>query len=299
MRVLVLPFVAFHLLACASSPHATASAEVRRAAVNGTEIAYAVEGAGAPLVIVHGAFGDLRSFSRAATLLARTRMVVRMSLRLHWPNPSPGSPLDAASLYLVENHARDVAALIDSLDGGPADVLGHSYGGVVAATLARSRPDLIRRLILVEPALFGSLSESPDGTTIIEAQRRRRDEMLARIRAGEAPIEVLRTMVGPERFDSHPDARRQILTDNAQTLEPILVHNPIDVPWACSDTRRLTMPVLLVEGARTGPNMREINSMLQRCLPDARRVVLPDAGHAIQFDAPEALARVVAQFAER
>jgi pimeloyl-ACP methyl ester carboxylesterase len=56
------------------------------------------------------------------------------------------------------------------------------------------------------------------------------------------------------------------------------------------------MPVLLVEGEKTDDDMREINSRLLGCLPDARRVVLPGASHTIQFDAPEAMAREVARF---
>lgn len=59
------------------------------------------------------------------------------------------------------------------------------------------------------------------------------------------------------------------------------------------------MPVLLVEGEKTDADMREINSRLLGCLPDARRVVLSNAGHAIQFDAPEAMAHAVAEFIER
>ena len=44
-------------------------------------------------------------------------------------------------------------------------------------------------------------------------------------------------------------------------------------------------------------DMREINTRLLGCLPDARRVVIPNASHTIQFDAPEAMARLVLQFA--
>lgn len=298
MRLVALSLATLHALSCASAPERPPSEEVRRVAVNGTEIAYAVDGSGPPLVIIHGAFGDLRSFSRSVSILARTRTVVRVSLRLHWPNRWPAERQDAISAYRAENHAADVAAVIEKLGRGPADVLGHSYGGVVAVLLARTHPEAVRRLVLVEPSLHGLLRGTPDGAKIIEEDGRDRAERLAELRAGKEPLESLRQKVGSARFDAFPEARRRIVADNAQTLEPILVHSWVDVPYGCEDARRLTMPVLLIEGGKTAAEMRDINSVLLGCLPDARRVVLPDAGHTIQFDAPEAMAREVARFIE-
>lgn len=298
MRLVALSLATLHFVSCASVPERPPAEDVLRVAVNGTEIACAVDGSGPPLVVIHGAFGDLRSFSRSVSILARARTVVRVSLRLHWPNPWPAAQHDAISAYRVEQHATDVAAVIEKLGRGPADVLGHSYGGVVAALVARTRPEAVRRLVLVEPSLHGLLRGTPDGAKLIEEDARDRAERLAELRAGKKPLESLRQRVGPERFDGFPEARRRIVADNAQTLEPILVHSWVDVPYTCDDARRLTMPVLLVEGAKTAAEMRDIDSVLLGCLPDARRVVLPDAGHSIQFDAPEAMAREVVRFVE-
>ena len=103
----------------------------------------------------------------------------------------------------------------------------------------------------------------------------------------------------PGRFESLPEARRQIFQDNAPTARLVLINNWVDVLYTCTDARRLGMPVLLVEGEKTDPDMREINTLLLGCLPDARRMVLPNASHAIQFDAPEAMAAAVAAFLAR
>jgi pimeloyl-ACP methyl ester carboxylesterase len=56
------------------------------------------------------------------------------------------------------------------------------------------------------------------------------------------------------------------------------------------------MPVLIVEGEKTGKFSKVICSLLLGCLPNARKAVLPNAGHTIQYDAPETMARVVAWF---
>jgi pimeloyl-ACP methyl ester carboxylesterase len=265
-------------------------------------IASVTEGKGTPLFVVHGGWGDLRSFSRAVPILSERSTVTRVSLRLHWPNPWPASEKEAYDGYLIENHAADLVKAIERSGRVPVDLLGHSYGGVVAVVLARSRPDLVRRLILVEPSLYGLLRGRADGEKFISDEAKWRDGLLARIRSGEDPLAVLRGMYDgarPGTFDAFPEWRRQILIDNARTLGPVLTHNWVDFPFACKDAASLRMPVLIVEGEKTDADMREIDSVLAGCLSDARRVVLPNAKHTIQFDAPEALARAVAEFVVR
>ncbi len=298
MRGLASALVALHL-ACTSTARSSPSEEVRRATVNDGAIAYAVDGSGQPLVIIHGAWGDLRSFSRAAPELAKRMAVVRVSLRYHWPNAAPKSESDALELYRVETHAADVVALIEHLGRGPAVVVGHSYGGIVAALVAQSRPDLVTKLVLVEPSLYGVLREHPEVAKYIAAEQAWAERKLALTREGQDPLEVAHVIFDetrPGTFASFPEARRTIFLANSQTVRPILIHNWSQVPYACAEARRIRMPVLLVEGERTDDDMREIGSRLVACIPDARRVILPGASHIIQFDAPEAMAREVARF---
>lgn len=286
-------------LACASVPFRPTGDSVQRVAVNGAQLAYVADGTGPPLVIIHGGWGDLRSFALSAPILADRSMVVRVSLRFHWPNQRPDSERDALATYRVEQHAADVVALIERLGRGPADVLGHSYGGVVAALVAQSRPDLIRRLVLVEPSLYGILSATPQGRKYAGDESGWRDGLLARIPEGMEAVAMGRVIFDgakPGTFDGFPEPRRRIFTDNAQTVRLILTNNWVDVPFGCGDARLLRMPVLIVEGERTDPDMRQIDTELLACLPDARRVVLANATHRIQFDAPEALAREVSAF---
>ena len=103
----------------------------------------------------------------------------------------------------------------------------------------------------------------------------------------------------PGTFDSFPESRRQTLIDNARTTEPLFANSLLSEPFGCREAQQMKMPVLLVEGERTSPGMRAIGTRLLECLPDSRRAVLPGAGHVIQFDAPEVMAVVVADFLAR
>jgi pimeloyl-ACP methyl ester carboxylesterase len=266
------------------------------------ELSFVEEGSGPTLVIVHGGWGDQRSFSRAAPILAQGRKVVRVSLRLHWPNPWPASEEEAIASYRAQVHVADVVALIEKLGASPVDLLGHSYGGAVAALLAQSRPDLIRKLVLVEPSLYSLWPSCPGGQGYVQGLTAARAKMRARIDAGQDPLAIVRAMYDDDRpgtFDSFPEWRRQTLIDNARTTAPLFANSLLSEPFGCAQAQQMRMAVLLVEGEKTSPGMRAIDTKLLDCLPDARRAVLPGVGHTIQFDAPEVMAIVVAHFLGR
>lgn len=266
------------------------------------ELAYAEAGAGTPIVIVHGAWGDLRTFSRAIPLLSSGHRLVAPSLRYHWPNPWASSDDEAYARYTVETHARDVAALIERLGIAPVDLVGHSYGGNVAAVLALSRPDLVRRVVLVEPALRWLLRDSAEGQKLLEEMARPRAARLARARAGEDPVVTTRQFIDegrPGTFDALPPERRRLLVANARTTGPITAHPADETRFTCDDARRLPAPLLLVRGEKTDHQYQMIVARLAECAPGARSVVLPGSRHVIQFDAPEAMARAVVEFLDR
>ena len=79
-------------------------------------------------------------------------------------------------------------------------------------------------------------------------------------------------------------------------MGPVLTHNWVDFSFRCHDAATLRMPVLIIEGAKTDADMRQIDSVLAGCLPNAQRVVLPNSKHTIQYDAPEAMAHAVVEF---
>jgi pimeloyl-ACP methyl ester carboxylesterase len=74
----------------------------------------------------------------------------------HWPNLAPGKDADAS----VERQADDLAGIIRTLGIPPARIVGHSYGGAVAINLTLRHPELVRTLVLAEPAVSGVLASS-------------------------------------------------------------------------------------------------------------------------------------------
>lgn len=102
------------------------------------------EGAGVPLLIVHGLFGSGRNWGAIAKRLSARGPVLAVDQRNHGESPRAGSQSYA-------DMAADLAEVI-AAHGGQADVLGHSMGGKAAMHLALTQPDLVRRLIVADIA---------------------------------------------------------------------------------------------------------------------------------------------------
>jgi len=100
---------------------------------------------GEAVVLIHGLGGCWQAWrfqQRFLEELGGVR-VVALDLRGHGGSSKPHSP------FTIEEMADDVAALMERLSLGPSLVVGHSLGGMVSFCLAAVRPDLVKRLIII------------------------------------------------------------------------------------------------------------------------------------------------------
>jgi pimeloyl-ACP methyl ester carboxylesterase len=116
------------------------------ASVNGIELYYELHGAGKPLVMLHGGLGASEMFGANLATLAAGRRVIAVDLQGHGRTADIDRPLS------VELMADDIAALIEHLQLGRADVLGYSLGGGVAVQTAIRHPEVVDRLVVVSVA---------------------------------------------------------------------------------------------------------------------------------------------------
>lgn len=101
-----------------------------------------------PALYVHGLGGSSQNWSALMPLLAD--LVDGEAVDLPGFGDSP--PPDDGN-YSVTGHARAVIRLLDASGRGPVHLFGNSMGGAVATRVAAVRPDLVRTLTLVSPAL--------------------------------------------------------------------------------------------------------------------------------------------------
>jgi pimeloyl-ACP methyl ester carboxylesterase len=121
----------------------------------------------APMVVLlHGLSGNRRAYGVAIHhLTGRVErgelQVLNVDLRGHGR-----STRATLATYDAPSYAADIAALIDSLTDQGAVVVGHSLGGVVAATLAQIRSDLVRALFLEDPPFFEGDAERRNASPV-------------------------------------------------------------------------------------------------------------------------------------
>jgi pimeloyl-ACP methyl ester carboxylesterase len=267
--------------------------------VNGTVLNYrdtSVTGAAAsfapPIVLVHGTLMDLDEWSDQLGPFAATRRTVSYSRRYHPPNPQ----VDDGEVYSAVLHADDLAALLRALGLAPVDLVGASYGGLVALELAARHPELVHALVLVEPAALGLLSQTPKGDSLRRAALAKLDPVRAALARGDSAGAIATFVSGvsgaPGGFAAMPAPLQAYFVAHAFEFRREMAAPPdLWMPrLSCVDLGQVRMPVLLLQGERTSPlNTRTVDEVA-RCLPTARLVTIAGARHGVPRDAPAATA---------
>lgn len=108
---------------------------------------------GQSIILVHGWACDSHDWSHQIPLLVSLGFhVIALDLRGHGRSSAPQSISD----YSMRAFAGDVAALLQHLEAGPAVVMGHSMGTVIASVLAVEHPTFVKALILAHPIYSGA-----------------------------------------------------------------------------------------------------------------------------------------------
>ncbi len=121
---------------------------MKAATANGIVLHYADEGPKeAPALVFSNSLGtDFRIWDRVVALLPDSLRIIRYDKRGHGLSTCTEAP------YSIDDHAQDLAALLDGLGVKQAVVVGLSVGGMIGQALAGARPDLVKGLILADTA---------------------------------------------------------------------------------------------------------------------------------------------------
>ena len=253
------------------------------ARANGLEIAYERAGDGPPVVFAHGAGGDGRVWRPQLEALADEFTVVA------WDEPGAGGSSDSPAGFGLADYADCLAALLESLELGPAHVAGLSWGGTVALELFRHHPELVGTLILADTyaGWKGSLSEEEVRARVagvremLEAPSEDFDPTLPGLFAGPPPpefaslLESMASDVRPENF------RKQILVMAEADQRDLL-------PW-------ISAPTLLIWGELDTRSPLEVARQFE-AIQDTRLVVIPGCGHVSNLERPEQFNEAVRAF---
>jgi 2-succinyl-6-hydroxy-2,4-cyclohexadiene-1-carboxylate synthase len=258
--------------------------------LNGLDFHVEVVGDGAPLLLLHGFTGSLRTWDFLRPALASSVRLIAVDLIGHGRSPSP----PASERYSLDWSARDLAALMDALGLQAADLLGYSMGGRMALHFACRFPKRVRRLIL-ESAAPGIENDGARMHRIASddalAERILRDGIERFVEEWERqPLLALAPHVADDvRARQHAQRLGNSPTGLANSLRGMGAGQQMPV-W--SHLAVLDMPVQLIVGS----NDRRycvIAERMHSALPHAKLDVVVDAGHTVHLDQPRHFTQLV------
>jgi pimeloyl-ACP methyl ester carboxylesterase len=248
---------------------------VQSVLANGYRFAYVESGSGRPVVLVHGALGDYRSWDSVAKASGTSAHLIAYSRRYHAPNP--WRPDDPPAGY--ETSAADLAAILRALRLDRPVLVGYSWGGGVVLQVALRYPDLVGGLVLAEPVVDSMIEDPVERARAAARTREAYARALAEDhgpRAESAVRSLVETWRGAGAWDRLPPEERERLLENAPSVRSSAAPQPA---VTCAAVGRLAVPVLLVGGASSPSRFQSTLAGLALCLRAAERVAIPSAGH--------------------
>lgn len=233
----------------------------------------ATAGHGPPLLYLHGAIGQ-KGWAPFLDRLAR-----RFTVHAPWL-PGYGDSAGLEHLTDLTDLTLYHLELLDALRLGPAPVIGHFLGGMIAAEMAAYSPPSVSRLVLAAPAgLWRDDAPVADLLALSPA------ELLDRLAATPAAAHALNGPHNALTADRMPD-----LAAAGKFLWPL------PDKGLARRAYRIKAPTLILWGQQDQINPPSYANHFQRLIADSRIETLPNAGHLLMLEQPDAFANAITSF---
>jgi pimeloyl-ACP methyl ester carboxylesterase len=235
------------------------------------------DGAGRPFLLLHGGAGP-QSVAGFGEMLAANRS--RVIVPVH---PGFGGTARPEYLHSMRGLALTYIQLLDELDLTGVTVIGNSIGGWIAAEMAIHASPRISGVVLVDAG--GLEIEDHPAADFFSLTPDQVTEM---------------AYYQPEKFRidvaALPEQAKAALAGNRAALQAYTAQGMTD-PSLLGQLGSVRVPVLVVWGAADRIYPPEHGEAFVKAIPDARLVVLDEAGHLPQLETPSALLAAVQDFA--
>jgi pimeloyl-ACP methyl ester carboxylesterase len=253
--------------------------------VGGLRLAHRRAGRGTPLLLLHGAFADSRSWRPQLEALSDGFDVVA------WDAPGCGGSDDPPDDFGREAYGECLVGFVEALGLRRPHVLGLSLGSVLALELYRRAPGLPRSLVLAS-AYAGWAGSLPPEEVERRIDRAERDLELPPTRWVEGYLPELLTPAAPPET---VEATREMMLDTrpAGLRAALRAFGRADLQEVLP---AIAVPTLLLYGGHDRRSPPRVGEELNTRIPGSTLVTLPGAGHDANVEAPEAFTAEVCRF---
>jgi 3-oxoadipate enol-lactonase len=251
-------------------------------------IGYEVRGLehGVPLLLIRPLGGSMALWGTFRTLLEQQFRVISFDLR------GMGQSSPATEWSTTRRLAGDALRVLNELEVEDAHVFGISLGGMIATWMGILAPTRVRKLCIA--------SAAAQGLDLRRAGLRRGLRLATCFARRDVEICLVHSMLSPHFRAQHPDVVRSIDAvlrrhpTPRSTLLDLALASVLHQPGGKLHLIRATTLVLAGFHDRLlGPNCSRV---LARAIPRATFEIIPDAGHDLTLEQPEATAERVARF---
>ncbi|MBI1384190.1 MAG: alpha/beta fold hydrolase [Rhizobiales bacterium] len=248
------------------------------------DCAMTVEGAGPPLVLVHGIGAARDAWRLVAPLLTNRFTLVSYDLRGHGASPVPDAPFGLDELVADLDRVRERSGF------SRVHIAGHSLGGMIGPAYARRFPDRVLSLGLLSTAAFRTADDSTKVWGVVNAME---EKGIPRV------LETLTARWFTDPFiAANPDIVRRrldqvVATDANVFMNVFRIYAGTEMgPWLHEISHR----ALVLTGENDGGCNPRLNRLIAEAMPAAELVVLPEVKHAILLEAAADVARHLTRF---
>ena len=245
------------------------------------------------LLLLHGDMRTSRSWDAVARELRGDFHVLALDMRGHGDSDWPESG------YTFAQRVDDLEAFADAVGLRGAATAAHSTGGVVATLLAKRRPDIFSRLMLLEPMvvvtesfqrMVSKRAETPRRTWASRAEMR--DYLKWHRMTGKWRDDVIEDVAAHESY-ARADGR---LDMKWATASMAWKEREGDYPDLRPALRALGKPILFAMSDSRAAAFAEVTRIAERTA-DFDTLTIADSGHNMYMDQPSAVAEAARRFA--
>ncbi len=280
---------------------------------NGVELAYVEQGGGDPVVFVHGAISDLRTWENQLPAIGSRYRAIAYSRRFARPNvdlqPSGEDPWG--------RHVHDLVAFLKEVGAAPAHLVGNSQGAFISLLTALHHPTVVRSLVLEEPAAISiwGVSIPPKLSELVRLALSQPQSALALLRSAismqipmqrafkrgddEEAVEIfVRGVLGDKAYEKLPVPRLHQIDENISTLKALALRADLP-PLSEGPVRHMPIPTLLINGTESPDLLVRLLERLEFLLPNVERLEVKGASHFMHEDDPATVNQAILDFLKR
>lgn len=244
---------------------------------DGVKMYYEVYGDGPPLLLTHGFSSSSHMWAGQREAFGKHFRLITWDMRGHGRSDYPSDE----NAYSESATVADMATILDHVGAKTAIVGGLSLGGYMSLAFHLTHPERVRALLIIDTGPGFRSDEAREGWNTYALRTADLFEKEGLARLSESSIEA--------RTAPHRDA-----SGVAHAARGMLTQRDARV---INSLPEIAVPALVVVGANDKPFIAASDYMASK-IPGAKKVVIPDAGHAANIDQPEDFNNAVLEFLE-